>query len=237
MNKIATKIIVLAMAMMLFMAQGAGAQVLNYTNEADIWFEAGDIIIDPNPNPEEVGFEPLQLEFGTRNVPIRPEIYVANGDSGLLLGGVPTAEGASTGGTLTAPIVGVLITDERALSATTGWTYKVSMTSFDSAGSEPSFHATLTLADGDAYTSGSPSKLGTDLVLNNSGTIVVPSNDTAVLVLTATDTMGPGMHGAEWTNDEITLALGSAGAPQAGGFDVITDVAYQATLTWTLATT
>lgn len=246
MNKMARKTTVLALAIMMLLsiAMTAGASTpIQENSKANIDFEAGQITINPNPDPNEVAFNPMLLQFGRRTVPIRAETYVANGDSGTYIGTstTPTTQGAAKGPEhLTEAVVGILVVDPRATNDITGWTYTAKMTQFRNVDNtaKPNFNAVLRLAEGVPYTNADASKLGTALTVNNDADdqIVIRTGETTeTILLTATTSMGRGSHGATWTNEKIFLDLLPAGADaSAGGFDVIENNQYQATMTWTL---
>lgn len=226
----ATKItgMALVLAMLLMPALGAVAQPPASNSESNIKFKPGEITIDPEPDPGEVGFDSMTINFGQRTVPIRAERYYADGTS-------DSAEGVDQGGGLaTSPVVGVLITDSR--QAATGWTYKVKLSQYVPAGAgNGPFDATMYLQNGSAYTNVNQSKLGTALQLAQGGSFTIETNGAEVLLLTATRELGKGSHGARWNREDISLQLGPGSS--ATGFEVITNDSYTATMTWTLETT
>lgn len=233
MKKPATRLTMLALALVMLllpMCHAAAAPLREASSDANIDFRAGSIIINPDPIEDEVGFAGIEIHFGERTVPIRPEVYYADGRSDSVEG----VDKQNPLAPLTDPVVGVLINDARASAAATPWSFSVNLTEYASTGN-PSFRATLTLMDGEVLTNAHPSKVDTALTLENNGTIVVPTDGQNVPVLRATNALGKGSHGAKWTNDKIKLELGASNLP--GGFDVITDVAYEATMTWSLSLT
>lgn len=199
-------------------------------SESNIQFKAGQIIINPDPDPGEVGFEPMTINFGERLLPIRQETYYADGTA-------DSAEGVDQGGGLsTSPTVGILVNDSRAKTQMTGWRYKVKLSQYMPTDSRnTAFDATLFLRSGQAFTNAGQSKIGTALVLENNGSFTIPTSNNDVLVMSATQALGMGSHGASWTSDNISLQLGEGGTPT--GFDVLTNDSYKATMTWTLETT
>lgn len=228
MKKKATAIAVLALVLMLSLVQVSVADTVTSDSKSNVLFKTGTITIDPEPDNGEVGFQPMSINFGERNIPIRAETYYADGNA-------DSVEGLDQGGGLsTEPIIGVLIADSRAKTLLTGWNYKVKMGQFIADGSNPSFNVTLFLRSGTAYTNGDTSKIGTALRLENAGSYEIKTDNQNVLVLSATSALGKGLHGARWEKQNIGMTLGQGG--QSGGFTVITDDNYKAKLTWTLET-
>lgn len=226
--------VLLALVMSLLMAMPviALANDLSSETEANIDFKSGDLDFPEEPDPEEVGFNKMQLNFGERSVPIRAEVYYADGESDSTEGKVLAGSTAP----LTEPTVGALVNDARATASATGWTVGVKLSRFRATNSaNPSFDATLSLKDGTLFTNSDQAKLGTALVNEDSGTHDIQTDDTYKLLLTATREMGKGAHGVFWENGKIALTLGRGGTD--GGFDIITADSYQATLTWVLEPT
>lgn len=212
------------LGMLLSLASWGSAQPISENVTSNIQFKPGGLVINPEPDPGEVGFEAMEINFGERNVPIRAEVYYADGTSDSLEG---IAQG---GGKTTEPVIGILVNDSRPDTQSTGWNYSVRMSQYvpmDTARNSP-FDATLYLTDGTAYSNSG----GNGLSLQGNGEIVIETNNQTVSILTATQAAGKGSHGARWNREDIYLALGEGGTPT--GFTVITDDIYIATLTWTL---
>lgn len=229
MKRAAIFLTMLVLVLSLTLAQGASAQPSPESSKSYIQFQPGQLVINPDPDPGEVGFSNLQINFGERNVPIRAEVYYADGTS-------DSTEGVAQGGGLeTEPVVGILVNDARSASALTGWKYNVKLTSYIPQGGGTAFDATVRLNSGIIYTNANQTKVGTALVLENGGSFVIATDNQNVTLLTATAALGNGSHGAHWARENISMKLGEGGTPT--GFQVITDDNYQAVMTWTLEPT
>lgn len=244
MKKLLTISLALVMALSLAATASAGSPDIK-DSYANIEFAPGQLVINPDPDPDEVGFNPFTLEFGRRNVPIRREIYRANGESAGFIGtsgivNTPTTEGASLlpAGDHTLEDVGALVTDNRATAQLSAWKFSVKMSAFEESTSvEPDFNADLYLYEGVGFTNSASATIGGDAVnddmvvlSNNGGTagdFLVATDNTDVQLIEAKITAGKGSHGIQFKHDKIELALGT-------DFEGITDAEYVSTMTWTL---
>lgn len=247
MKKLTMKIVALALVLMSLLPMGALATSnLSSDSDAYIDFKAGEIENKDDFDEGEVGFKKINLKFGLRSIPIRAELYVADGTVETAFGSYLPQDGlwlgdftnpAEVEAELTPEKVGVVVVDPR--KTTTEWNYYGRLAKFvPSVAANAEFDATLVLRNGVGYTNGDQALIGTQLLIQNdptSGLIEIYTDDTGVLVLNAKSGLGRGTHGAMWTNDNILLQLVEADAnPAVGGYDVIKEDTYQAAMVWTL---
>lgn len=204
------------------------------STDSDITFVDGTIIINPPGTDDEHGFVGMDIEFGERRIPIRREMYVADGTVATQFGGYVPSDNAGVGqnGPYTEKNVGVLVTDSRAGS--TAWDLKVRFYSFADIDSSVTdvFGGILHLLDGTPYSNAPGAAVGyagtDELQVMNNGTFEILSTGMAEMIMQASIDLGIGSHGVYWTPDEVrfqpNLTFTNIGASR-----------YQAKLYWVLA--
>lgn len=210
-----TKLILLAalaLALVLGLAATASATTPTPQNsEAKIEFTPGEIIVIPPGGYDDLTYDFINLDFGTRKRPTRAEVYFANGT-----GGSDSGEKGATGTKL-----GIAVGDGR--EAVAPWNLSVSMTQFgtgaDAWGSElyllrgqtstnSTTPASLTLVNttgtGNTFTHPYPSQTAI-YEANVAGIKITTGASPAIFLRSTNANLGTGTHGAFWDASDIKL--------------------------------